>query len=221
MPGTTPNNGYPYPVAADPDNVPGDLHALALALDGPQKSTGVGIVTRILQAIAGQTADLFQFKDAPGTTTLAKVDVAGNMTAPAFSATTTSQVSVLTSELCNNAAYVDMTTPGPQVTIIIPPSGKCWINLKADLTNLAAHNDALMSFAMFGASNNRGASASDALGMRLHHMPSFAGDETTCSARFLLTGLTPGSTSFIAKYSSGAGGNNMRAANRMISVEPA
>lgn len=46
MPSVTPNRSYPYPLPADPVNIPGDLQAFAEAVDLDVQNLSDGIITR-------------------------------------------------------------------------------------------------------------------------------------------------------------------------------
>lgn len=75
----------PYPSASDPDNVPGDLQALAEKVDlvavdrrGGDTITASGAAVKplVIKGAASQTANLAEFQNSSGTV-LAGIDAAG------------------------------------------------------------------------------------------------------------------------------------------------
>ena len=103
---------------------------------------------------------------------------------------------------------------GPSVTAAVPASGQALVILTASESNDTGSAQSFMSFDVSG-----GQSSSDATSLELQEPPntgvlgnvpveaSFQG-----SATYLVSGLTPGSTTFTAKYrvSSGEGRFGMR-----------
>lgn len=99
------------------------------------------------------------------------------------------QAAVLTSETTTSTTYADLATAGPAVTATIGASGKALVIPSAILSN--AGGLALMSFAVSGATT---VAATDDTTAR-------SGAVSVASAMpVLVTGLTPGSNTFTAKY---------------------
>ncbi len=102
--------------------------------------------------------------------------------------------SVATSQSTTSAAYVDLATVGPAVTITVPASGRVVIALRAQLVSAVAQSVALMAFALSGAST---IAASDAFAMGVAFE---SNGNRIDGASLLITGLAPGVTTFTAKY---------------------
>lgn len=123
---------------------------------------------------------------------------------------------VLATETTASATYTDLATVGPAATATIGPSGRAFVTLTA-----AIHSDpggpGYMSFAVSGATT---LAATDNTSLLLYDgstNPLFV--EVSASARFLVTGLTPGSNTFTAKYRA-ASATVPGFARRHIIVEP-
>lgn len=101
---------------------------------------------------------------------------------------------VATSESTNSTTYTDLTTTTDQVTVNVGSSGMVIVFLSAHMTN-SASNQAYMGFALSGA--NTGA-ASDSYCVSAQPYP--GGQPYTIGVPYLLTGLSPGATTFKAKY---------------------
>lgn len=102
------------------------------------------------------------------------------------------EATVATSEATASTSMTNLTTVGPAVTVDIGPSGKALVILGALITSDDAAGGGAMGFAVSGASTVA-ASTSQCLEGR-----GLAGGEA--SKIHLVTGLTPGSNTFTAKY---------------------
>lgn len=100
--------------------------------------------------------------------------------------------SVVTLESTTSTSYTDLTTPGPAVTVTVGPLGIAIVSYSFENSSSAA-TDSLMNFALSGA-NTVAAPA----GVELSAANS--ADFSTFFQTEVLTGLTPGSTTFTAKY---------------------
>lgn len=107
---------------------------------------------------------------------------------------------VLTSETTDSATYTDLETPGPSVTIEVPPSGVVRVDLRARFRNSTASSFAFMGFALSGA-NTAAADDEYALGLQ-----SPGGNAMwQVGIPFIIAGLNPGETTFTCKYRVTAG----------------
>lgn len=97
-----------------------------------------------------------------------------------------------TTESTASATYTNLTTPGPAVTVNIGVNGLALVSIGAQYQNNNASGFASMSFAISGATTQ---AASDKFAL-------YTGSQVVAKASsvFLLTGLTPGSTTFTTKY---------------------
>lgn len=111
-------------------------------------------------------------------------------------------------------AYGDLATVGPVVALVVPPSGRVRITLTAHFWCDNVGNGAYMSYESSGA-NVLG--AVDANG--LYQAGDVAGNAVQMSHSHLLSGLTPGLTTFTAKYRSPSGGGTNWQHRRLL-VEP-
>lgn len=107
---------------------------------------------------------------------------------------------VATSETTTSTTYTDLTTSGPAVTMTVGPSGSVLLTLSADMVNNTINQYALMGYAVSGATTT---AAADTRALLVN--TAFAGQEAAFSRVFRITGLTPGSTTFTAKYRVTAG----------------
>lgn len=141
---------------------------------------------------------------ADGAVTPNKLDTGADAayTANAGTTTSTSYTSTLTSGGTN-----------PAVTVTVGANGLALVSVKAGLANSGADGTAWVSFAVSGASTVA-ASDANAVNSRL----------TTATATqnlgftLLLTGLTPGSTTFTMQYRTGS--NTGTFSNRHLAVVP-
>lgn len=70
MPATTPNRLYPYPVAGDPVDIPGDIQRLAEAIDDDLTTVGADIVPRPFAQISSSTIQAAAARGAAGSINL-------------------------------------------------------------------------------------------------------------------------------------------------------
>lgn len=107
---------------------------------------------------------------------------------------------VSTAQTTTSTTLVDLATVGPSVTITIGANGLALISLYAWASNNTAGSFSMMGFAASGA-NTFSATQTETLLIRSYNNNGATG----ASATFLLTGLTPGTTTFTAKYRVGTG----------------
>ena len=131
--------------------------------------------------------------------------------ASALSSLRTQSANVDTVETTTNASYVDLATGGPAVTINVGPSGRALVIVSARITAEAPRGSTLntggafMSYAVSGANTSAAADIYSA-SQEIQYDNVSASFITTLrvfggvSRATLRTGLTPGSTTFTAKY---------------------
>lgn len=117
---------------------------------------------------------------------------------------------VATSETTSSGTYAALTTAGPAVTFTVPASGSVLVTLTAAISGALGG----MSLALSGANT---LAAADARSLSPTATPSGSGIGAL-SAQVLLTGLTPGSTTFTASYRTTGGSSTF--AGRVLSVLP-
>lgn len=105
----------------------------------------------------------------------------------------TGNAKVATSETTTSTSYTDLTTPGPAVTVTVGASGKVMLHVKARISNSAAGNYGAVGVALSGANTVAAATVilNDSQATNSLH---------EWGASTMLTGLTPGSTTFTCKY---------------------
>lgn len=119
---------------------------------------------------------------------------------------------VTTSQTTTSTSFTDLSTVGPEVTVTIGSNGLALVILTCEIFP-ASGAFARMGFALSGA-NTLAANAVDSLFSQLSgSQPDFQGSFVK-----LLTGLSPGSTVFTAKYSTSAGTSTFL--QRKIAVIP-
>jgi hypothetical protein len=124
----------------------------------------------------------------------------------------TAAARVDTPETRNNAGYGDLATTGPSATVTIPASGAALVTVTGQVAPPMG-GTGYMSFAgaNIGAADNqaliRDAGTSNSTGY------------LQASATFYVTGITPGSQTFTAKYRSSAG-DTVTFSNRHLIVVP-
>ena len=107
----------------------------------------------------------------------------------------------VTAEFTNSLVFVDLATVGPQVTVLVPPSGRVAVTLSASI------RDGMMAAEWFG-----GAAESQ------YSLLSALPNELKMSYRHVFAGLTPGLTTFTAKYRAYA--TSATFSYRELTVEP-
>jgi hypothetical protein len=122
---------------------------------------------------------------------------------------------VATFESTSSTTYTDLATAGPTVNVLrIGATGKALVALHVAMSNATANVASYYSFAISGATTS---AASDALGIGFTSAGAFVGIRT--GSTLLLTGLTPGNTTFTSKYRQDPGGT-ANFLDRRISVTP-
>lgn len=124
-----------------------------------------------------------------------------------------SKTTVATSETTTSTSYTDLSTGGPAATVTIGQNGMALVNIAATTTNSNALGYALMAFAISGATT---VAASDTYSTR--DSTDAANQTRRIPGIYLVTGLTPGSNTFTAKYRVLA--NTGTFVDRYISVTP-
>jgi hypothetical protein len=95
-------------------------------------------------------------------------------------------------ESTTSITYTDLATVGPAVTLDVPASGRVLVSVTAGIQTSQGGALGYMSFAMSGANTSAG---NDATALNL-----LGNNFQKASATFVLSGLTPGTTTFTAKY---------------------
>lgn len=123
---------------------------------------------------------------------------------------------VATSETSTSSTYTDLATAGPAVTVTVGESGNALVCIGSNMANNTASGDgALMSFAASGANTI----SAGTVPYILFYQTWTAGALGEFGRMWLVTGLTPGVTTFTAKYAIFSGGTGTWK-NRSISVVP-
>jgi hypothetical protein len=117
---------------------------------------------------------------------------------------------VLAQQATTSTTYTDLATPGPAVTVVVPASGKALVSVTAGIQTTQGAALGYMSFAITGGTTR---AANDATALNL-----LGNDFQKASAIFVVSGLTPGSTTFTAKYRTSAGTSTFQ--NRSIWAIP-
>jgi hypothetical protein len=117
-----------------------------------------------------------------------------------------------TTESTTSTTYADLQTVGPAVTLDVPASGRVLVSVTTGISTTTGGGSGYMSFALSGA-NTQAPPADNSLALNL-----FGNDFQKASASFVLNGLTPGSTTFTAKYRTNAGTSTFQ--NRSIWAIP-
>ncbi len=112
---------------------------------------------------------------------------------------TAATASVVTQQATTSTSYTDLTTVGPAVTVVVPASGMVEVTIDVSATGSANNLYQYVSVALSGANT---AAASDSYAA----MTPGSLNTAQINSTFLLTGLTPGSTTFTLKYKSAFAG---------------
>ena len=136
--------------------------------------------------------------------------------AAAFAST---EALITTSESTSSTTYTDLTTVGPSVTITVPSSGNVRVSLYA-LVGLpgGASGGGRMSVALSGA-NTLAASDANSMWNWANGGGGQGSSQPNSQYVMLFTGLTPGSTTFTAKYMTPTG-NTTSFSSRRLAVYP-
>ena len=119
------------------------------------------------------------------------------------------KATILATENTTSAAYVALTSPGPEVVIEVGPSGMLEVTLTVQSRNTNAGSGARASFALAGA-NTLAANDDNAI-------YTGAAVAETHSKTVLLTGLTPGATTVTMLFKADA--NTAEFARRFLVVK--
>lgn len=125
---------------------------------------------------------------------------------------------VTTSQSTTSTTFADLATAGPSVTVTIGQNGMALVGISANVWNNTNVAFSFMGFAISGAST---VAAADLYSWK-RQQPS-ASVEAREGVTFLVTGLTPGSTTFKAQYrvqTGGSGAGTGTWADRQIWVLP-
>lgn len=122
---------------------------------------------------------------------LARIDAVAAAAAAQVVATIPVQALVATSQATTSTTYTDLATVGPAVTVTTGTSALVIVG--AQILNSTAAITAFMSFAVSGATTSAAVDAGRAVGVANANL-------ILASRAFLMTGLTPGSNTFTAKY---------------------
>lgn len=225
MPLSTVRGQFPYPVASDPDNVPGDIQGLADRLALLASLDMQGTLAARPVAVA-ENRGLYYFVTGDGTpanndklyrsTGAAWVEV---LTGPAASVayvakTDAASARVATLESTTSTIFTDLATVGPAVTVDIGAAGRALVIVSTNSYGNTNGTTCSMAFAITGATTRAAAETEGAL---VNYSDTGGLTQMQASAAYLVTGLTPGSTTFTAKYASNGTGNFRR---RQIVVIP-
>ena len=123
---------------------------------------------------------------------------------------------VATSQTTTATTYSDLATPGPSVALLeIGSTGKALLAMHSGLANATAGIASFMGFEISGATT---LAASDSTAIGFTSATSAVG--IRCGSTLILTGLTPGATTFTAKYRMDPGVGPMTAVDRRLAVTP-
>lgn len=126
--------------------------------------------------------------------------------------------SVATSQTTTSTTYADLSTAGPSVTVTVGANGLLLVTISSNVLNNTNAAFSFMSVVLSGANT---VAAADINAFKWQQ-PS-ANLELRNSFTFLMTGLTPGSTTLKAQYrvqTGGAGSGTSTWADRRISATP-
>lgn len=103
-----------------------------------------------------------------------------------------------------NNSWANLTTTGPAVTVTVPASGAVRITIGATMSNNNVAGYQAMGFAISGANTQAAGTANPAGAVMEVELGTSTGTTlapaATLYGTWLITGLTPGSTTFTAKY---------------------
>lgn len=123
---------------------------------------------------------------------------------------------VSTSQTTSSTSYTDLSTVGPSVTVVVPPSGEVKVDFSVWANHASAGQNLYASIAMSGANT---LAANDANAAQIRQMAISPGNlVATLSKAIHMTGLNPGATTFTLKYKTTSG--NATFADRHLIVDP-
>jgi hypothetical protein len=159
----------------------------------------------------------------PGSSAVGDVAAAGSSAVPsagdhvhgreAFSFPTLSSTLVATSESTSSSVFVDLTTPGPAVTLT---TGTSVLLCVSTYMSIGQNLGAAMGFAVSGATT-LAATLTTSVSIRTANITSESFDFRG-SRVVVVTGLTPGSNTFTAKFASYLGGGSATFQDRQLWV---
>jgi hypothetical protein len=123
-----------------------------------------------------------------------------------------SGAAVATAQTSSSTGYTDLATVGPQVTV--NTGSRALVLIGAGTSNSTAPAFCYVGVAVTGASAIAAADAQAAVWLNINN----ANTTSQLSFAYLLTGLTPGSNTFTAKYKVSAGTGTF--SNRTLAVIP-
>lgn len=165
-----------------------------------------------------------------GSNTLQRAALTGAVTAPAGSngtalanaivtpsnlATGAQSASVATSQATSSTSFVDLTTPGPAVTVDIGANGMALVIVSRFGDSGTVGARPTMGFDVSG---NNTIAPSNA--QSVWHSVATGASRGMISGVYLLTGLAAGSTTFTAKYKNDTAANSVTFQDRHIAVIP-
>lgn len=231
---TTPTYGLRYPSLADAPNGPDAVQDLAedveatLGSIAPVSAVTINAKGDLLAGTANDTVSRLAV-GADGEVLTADSGSPTGLTWATPATVAAASASVVTSESTTTDSFVDLTTPGPAVTVAVGPQGVAVVSVTA-ITGSSYQEDTDVwfegqaGFAVTGA-NTIAASSPKSLGVDVRALTAGGDAWVTSSVRgsatFVLTGLAPGSTTFTMKYRCsdiGGGGGSASFSNRQIGV---
>jgi len=144
-------------------------------------------------------------------------DSAGAVTSPYTAASgaefATANAKVATSQGTTSTSYADLTTPGPSVTVTVGASGKVMLHVSARMQNSLARDFAGVGVVVSGANTIAAFTV-------MIVEQDFTNLFMECGTTKLLTGLTPGSTTFKMQYIAESAGGTATFTTRELIVAP-
>lgn len=174
-------------------------------------------ITELTELTTYATNDLLVIEDV-STSTTKKITwanlVANASITPNKLALGAAYATVATSQGTTSLSYVDLATAGPAVTVTIGSNGLALVIISAEFVQSVANDYADMSFAISGATTRAAGAPYHVFYQAYANSSNHRGSNSV-----LVTGLTPGSTTFTCKYRAIVGGT-ATFLNREISVLP-
>lgn len=120
---------------------------------------------------------------------------------------------VATSEATTSSSFTDLATSGPAVTVVVGASGMLWVAIARFGDSATVGARPTMGFALSGANTLAAANK-----YAIFHSVASSASQGQMGGMWLLTGLTPGSTTVTAKYKNDAGTNSVTISARHIAA---